>query len=195
MSDPARGFTLVEVLMAALVMLLSAIGGSNLVNQSTRQVGGITARLHEQYAISRDLASILETNERYTCVDLIADGVCRITQADQPGEASPPDQDHYAPPLVDGRQSSTTPSFGELCEQGLLTSLLGSLGANQPNGTLLNTGYADITLRRFVSVDPASRSAETVSIRPHRYLVSWKNGQDKLLRQVQLTPTVAAWCP
>jgi len=25
--------------------------------------------------------------------------------------------------------------------------------------------------------------------------VSWKNGQDKLLRQVQLTPTVAAWCP
>lgn len=182
---PRPGFTLVEILIAAVVMVVSTIGSTLLFNQATRQ--GLTGnqRLQEQLAVSRDLASILEVNERYSC----AAGGCTATlSAVQHGQElpPPPDQDGYAPADIDASPEGI-PSFRDLCARGLLTNLISALGAR----TLEGTG-----VRRTVSLlDAASSGTAQASIPPHRYRVDWRNAEGRLLRQVQLIPTVAAWCP
>lgn len=194
---PRPGFTLVELLIAAVVMVLSTIGSAVMFNQATRQGLSGNLRLEEQLAISRDLAAILEINERYSC----ASGPCSVTlNAVQPGEAlpPPPDQGGYAPADVDATPTGGR-SFRALCAQGLLTNLLAALqttgeidGEATPGRTIL----VGTSVQRTVSLLEAGGSGTaTESLPPHRYRVDWRDADGRLLRQVQLIPTVAAWCP
>ncbi|MFM7314638.1 MAG: PilW family protein [Cyanobium sp.] len=201
------GFTLVELLIAAVVMLLSTIGGATMFNHSTRQGVEINRRLRQQFAISNDLAAIHEMNERYKC-NVIADGCQAVRESPVGGQLpSPPNQNQYVPDdgpedpsggkdqPVTGIDRILTPvdkSFRQLCAQGLLYRLLPELSALNPDHDLVDVGVT-----RTVSLDPASSApgAATDSIPPHRYRVDWKDRDGTLLRQVQLVPTVAAWCP
>ena len=183
-SERRSGFSLVEILIAAVVMMMSTIGSTVLFNQASRQGVDINTHLQEQFAISRDLATMLEINERYACDS----GVCTapLPAADASGVLPPPpDQDHYAP--GDPDDDSQGRSFRQLCASGLLTGLITAIGGS-------NT-LTDSTVVRTVSLDPASTDAAGLSIPPHRYRVVWSDASGRELRQVQLIPTVAAWCP
>lgn len=173
---PRPGFTLVEILIAAVVMVFSTIGSAVLFNQATRQ--GISSNRHlgEQLAISRDLAALLDLNERYNC----GESGCGVNSA-------LPDQDEYAPAEIGSAQGS---DFRALCNQGLLNDLFAShIGTQTLPGT---------TVQRTVHLlDAVEVTGGQQSISPHRYRVDWRadSGNGRLLRQVQLIPTVAAWCP
>lgn len=195
---PRPGFTLVEILVAAVVMVLSTIGSTVLFNQSTRQRLSGDQRLQEQLAISRDLAAILEVNERYNCDP--THGCAAALSAVMPDQplAAPPDQDAYAPANVDALLPGGR-SFRDLCDSGLLTNLFtaleaaGDLDRNASTGTSTLVGTR---VQRTVSLQDATGAGTgRQSLAPHRYRVDWRDGEGRLLRQVQLIPTVAAWCP
>jgi prepilin-type N-terminal cleavage/methylation domain-containing protein len=167
----ATGFTLVELLVAAVVMVLASAGGSALFNQATRQAAQIRLHLEQQFAIASDLSAILELNDRYSC----ATGTCVVAEG-----AEPPNQGEYMP--VD---PALAPA---LCAPGLSTDLVARV-----NGLAALGGG----IQRTAQLDPSAgvvNGAGEITSPPHRYLVSWSQGTTTL-RQVQLVPTVAAWCP
>lgn len=168
----SSGFTLVELLVAAVVMMLASIGGSALFNAATRQVNTIHQALTQQFSISNDLATVLELNDRYSC----ASGTC---SADLSGD--PPNQNNYVPDDPD--DPAHTPTFRQLCAAGLANGLV-----TQVNATAVEAGP---NVTRMASLQPAG---STSSATPHRYQVRWSSN-GRTLRQVELIPTVAAWCP
>lgn len=173
---PRPGFTLVEILIAAVVMMVSTIGSAVLFNQSTRQGLNSNLRLQEQLAISRDLATILDRNERYNCDT----STCGLSP-------TLPDQDGYAPADIGSDQDG---GFRARCDRGLLNELLArDIGTQTLPGTSVQ--------RTVHLLDAIASDSGQESLPPHRYRVDWRadSGSGRLLRQVTLMPTVAAWCP
>lgn len=172
------GFSLVELLVAAMVMLISSMGGTYLFNQATHQANAISRRLQQQFAVSNDLATILDLNDRYSCADLPTE--------DCSPRAEPPDQNQYVPNTFNAELNDpnlSKPNFSQLCERGLANDLVKEIQEETlPPGVARHTAILD-------SVD-----ANGKSVPPHRYRVSW-SADGRVLRQVQLVPTVAAWCP
>jgi prepilin-type N-terminal cleavage/methylation domain-containing protein len=169
------GFSLVELLVAAVVMAISSMGGTYLFNQATRQARAISQTLEQQFAISNELAVIRDHNDRYSCATI----PCSV----QIG-VNPPNQNQYVPANPD--DPAHTPTFRQLCTVGLADNLISHI-----NSTPKLTG-SEITRR--ASTDLSSYGSPS-STPPQRYLVRWSGTDGRVLRQVQLIPTVAAWCP
>ena len=176
-AQPQRnsGFSLVELLVAAVVMAIASMGGTYLFNQATSQARAISQTLEQQFAISNELAVIRDHNDRYTCATI----PCSV----QTG-GNPPNQNQYVPANPD--DPAHTPTFHELCTLGLADNLIRHI-----NSTPKLTG-SEIT--RLASADLSSTGTPS-STTPHRYLVRWSSTDGRVLLQVQLIPTVAAWCP
>ena len=182
-AQPQRnsGFSLVELLVAAVLMAISSMGGTYLFNQATSQARAIRQTLEQQFAINNELAVIRDHNDLYSC----ASGSCSV----QTG-VNPPNQNQYVPANPD--DPAHTPTFRQLCASGLSNVLIDHI-----NSTAVPqlTGGNDVS--RNASLDPASSAVvngTNKSVRPHRYLVTWSAG-GRQVRQVQLIPTVVAWCP
>lgn len=169
------GFSLMELVVAVVLIAISSIGGTYLFNQATRQAKAISQTLEQQFAISNELAVIRDHNDRYTCATI----PCSV----QTG-GNPPNQNQYVPANPD--DPANTPTFHELCTLGLADNLISHI-----NSTPKLTG-SEIT--RLASADLSSTGSPS-STTPHRYLVRWSSTDGRVLRQVQLIPTVAAWCP
>jgi prepilin-type N-terminal cleavage/methylation domain-containing protein len=168
----SAGFSLVEMMVAAVLMLISSIGGTMLFNTATSQAQAIRTTLQQQVSIANDLAIVHALNDRYSC----AEGSCSAVLG-----GAPPNQNQYAPANPD--DPSHNPSFRQHCTAGLADGLVAQI-----NGT---TSVAGPDVVRSASLEPAL----TTSTPPHRYRVRWSRGDGHLLRQVQLIPTVAGWCP
>lgn len=168
------GFSLVELLVAAMLMMISTIGGTWLFNSATGQANAIRLTLRQQFAISNDLATLQEISDRYSC----ASGTCTAVLT-----GNPPNQDGYVPVDVNG---TVDQAFLDLCAAGLSDGLVSQINAT-PSADLINQG-----INRTASHEPAGTS----SVPPHRVRVRWTDDANgRTLRQVQLTPTVAGWCP
>lgn len=165
----SQGFSLVELLVAAVLMLVASMGGTVLFNQATQQANAIRRTLEQQFAISADLASIIDRNDRYTC----SSGTCMEPVNPSPSD-DPPNQNGYVP--------SNPQTMQAICQQGLADALVTSIGTT---ATAIGPG-----VMRTASFPDNTQT----SVPPHRYTVTWKSG-DRVLRQVQLIPTVAGWCP
>jgi prepilin-type N-terminal cleavage/methylation domain-containing protein len=98
------GFSLVELLVAAVLMAISSMGGTYLFNQATRQARAISQTLEQQFAISNELAVIRDHNDRYSCATI----PCSV----QTG-GNPPNQNQYVPANPD--DPAHTPTFRQLC--------------------------------------------------------------------------------
>ena len=118
---------------------------------------------------------ILDHNDRYSCATI----PCSV----QAG-GNPPNQNQYVPTNPDN--PADTPTFRQLCAAGLADNLISHI-----NSTPKLTG-SEITRR--ASTDLSSTGSPS-STPPQRYLVRWSGTDGRVLRQVQLIPTVAAWCP
>lgn len=170
----SAGFSLVELLVAAMLMMISTIGGTWLFNSATGQANAIRLALQQQFAISNDLATVLEINDRYSC----ASGTCTAVL-----EGNPPNQDGYVPVNVNG---TVDPAFTALCTAGLSNALVSQINSTA-SAALISQGIS-----RTASLEPNGTSSSP----PHRYRVRWTaDDGGRTLRQVQLTPTVAGWCP
>lgn len=175
-AERSGGFSLVELLVAGLLMALSSLGGAYLFNQATRQARSISETLQQQFEIGNELAVIRDRNDRYTCTTI----PCSVKR-----DGDPPNQEQYAPANPDN--PAHTPTFRQLCQSGLADNLISHINSAAPK----QTGAAVI---RTASMDLTSTSPPS-STPPHRYLVRWSTAEGRVLRQVELIPTVAAWCP
>ena len=182
------GFSLVEVLVAAMLLAISASAAITLF--STSEVLFTKGKIQDddQIAINEDLALIQQRNRRFTCME----GSCVLSDSD-------PSEDQYTPPhpgVVPPGDSfiNKRDIFFGLCAQpragasGLLkqfkTMALDTLPA-------MNKG-----IDRDVDINtPANETPQT----PHAYIVIYSkqdsDGNTQILRRVRFVPTVAGWCP
>jgi len=163
------GFSLVELMLAASLMVIVAVGTAALFTLSNKQTLDSRGRQEEQSAVSDDLATIQRLNDRYSC----ANGTCAVASTD-PGE------DGYYPSTTAARSS-----FDAQCSSGtLIDNLISAIGATATPAAFSNLGISRST--------PSKDTAEPST---NRYTVTWSNSGGRQLRQITLVPTVAGWCP
>ena len=185
----AGGFTLVELLVAAVLMAL-VVGGTAtimLVSTRTSQRSG-KQRLLESL-INQDLAAIQDLNDRFTCCP----GSCTatastITAAVTSGSCATStsgSQTYYSPVQASGSSSTAaTTTFEAACSAGTIATALATEFPSvptAPTGTSLNRS-----------------SVSQVDTAAHRLQWSYTaavNGRTVINRVVNLVPVAAAWCP
>ena len=165
----ADGFSLVEVMLAAALMVIVAVGTTVLFTLSNSQTLQSRARQGEQAAISDDLATIQRLNDRYSC----ASGSCAIAASD-PGE-----NDYYPDTAADRATVDAQCNSGALIDN-LITAI---------KSAATPASFGNLGIRRR----PASASSDDPAT--NRYTVTWSSSDGRQLRQVTLVPTMAGWCP
>jgi Tfp pilus assembly protein PilV len=164
------GFSLVEMMIAAVLMVVATIGTVGMFNYGISQNSSSRGKQEEQSAISEDVADIQRINDRYTCS---SEEACAVASSD-PGE------DSYYP---EGAEPS--PSFNAACLDGtLLDNLIDTI-----ESTATPAAFRTLGITRSVSASVSS------DVRYNRYTVTWSNTAGTRLRQITLVPTVAGWCP
>lgn len=184
--SPQSGFSIVEMLVAALLLAISASAAFTLFSASqTLFKQDVKDRDAEQNAINADLAKIQLRNRRFTCMQ----GSCTLSDFDPNEDQYTPDHPDEVPLAPSDPFNAQMDEFVNLCVQP----------ASDPSGLLqaFRTTALD-TLDEMTSgvdrvIDIATPSRETPAT-PHAYVVTYrKDGQ--VLRRVRLVPTVAGWCP
>jgi type II secretory pathway pseudopilin PulG len=166
----AGGFSLVEMMIAAVLMVIATIGTVGMFNYGISQNSSSRGKQEEQSAISEDVADIQRINDRYTCSN---EQSCAVATND-PGENS------YYP-----TGPSPSSPFNTACLKGtLLDNLIDTITT-----TPTPTAFSRLGISRSVSVSIPSDG------RYNRYTVTWSNRAGTRLRQITLVPTVAGWCP
>jgi len=166
----AGGFSLVEMMIAAVLMVIATIGTVSLFNYGITQNSSSRGKQEEQSAISEDVAVIQRINDRYTCT---SEKACAVASSD-PGENG------YYP-------TGPNPSspFNAACLNGTLLNNL----TTTITTTATPTAFTSLGITRSVSASVSSDG------RYNRYTVTWRNRTGTRLRQITLVPTVAGWCP
>lgn len=182
----SAGFSLVEVLVAAVLLAVGATVALALftaANQLFRR-GQTTDR--DQIAISTDLAEIQRRNRRLVCPSGSCDLFTSTTADPTENDYTPVHPGVYPPGATfDSRMAL----FKARCTQpaGAASGLISDFKTKA-----LDTLPA-MTNGISRSLDITSPATETPST-PHAYVVTYtKNGQ--VLRRLRLVPTVAGWCP
>jgi prepilin-type N-terminal cleavage/methylation domain-containing protein len=180
------GFSLVEVIVAAALLAISASAAVTLFSSSRLLFERSKAQDEEQIAINADLAEIERRNRRFACLA----GSCSLS-------ASDPDEREYTPDHPGGLPTDSTYAtfeaqmalFQSQCAQpqegasDLLKSFKTAALDTLPAMTEGVTRNYDIT----------TASTETPPT-PHAYVVIYAKN-DQILRMARLVPTVARWCP
>ncbi|MCP9860830.1 MULTISPECIES: hypothetical protein [unclassified Cyanobium] len=174
---PVSGFSLVELMVASLLLVLSLTGTSVLFMESNRSSAAASLRYRQQALVDTDLARVRRLNDRYTC----ASGTCTSLGAEELEK-----DDFFPAPTstaADGNSAAGN-SFEALCQSnGLITQLVADIGPTPSGLTAAGITYA---------VDPNNQEGV------HRYTItySYTNSTSiEVLRRVMLVPTTVAWCP
>lgn len=171
-----EGFTLVEVLVMMIVLLIFLAGVAALFSIITRNTGQFKTGDNEDDAIAFDLSEVQRINNRYTCKDVTTTtGACSISSSDL-------NQNDYFP---------TTPAaqtnFEDRCRYNppsfdLVTDLAALIPANsQASADLAAAGVT----RNLITNDQGNA---------HRYTVTYSSN-GTILRILTLVPSAAFWCP
>ncbi len=187
-SRGAGGFSLVELMVASVLLVVALTGTSVLFVESNRSSAAAETRYRQQALVDTDLARVRRLNDRYTC----SSGSCTSLGSLELGK-----NDFFPPPTSTAANgnSSAGQLFEALCNStGLITQLVTDIGT--PPAALTTAGVS-------YSVDSANQGQQTVSefgtnvVRNlHRYTITYTNSiSGELLRRVTLVPTTVAWCP
>lgn len=182
-NPPYPGFTLVEVLIASLILSIATLGTIALISTSRRQVMR-SGEINEINAlIEADLTSVRTANDRLICND----GTCRLS------ETTPTKTDYF--PSVGNPGSLTT------SEKSNIRFLERRCAYLSSSGTFDKSEGLAWQLRSLLP-DAAPQIKRTISDAAidstgHRYTVTYTRtgGDSTILRQVTLVPTTIAWCP
>jgi type II secretory pathway pseudopilin PulG len=189
------GFSLVEGLISALLLLVSTVAILGVFNYSLQSLRRSSNRDDLSAAISADVAAIELMNDNYACD--ITTGLCNSINSEQAG----PTKYTYAP----GSADSGWLTFKQLCDTpttsttpGLSTALIAEI--NQTATIFASSNGQSLSIPRSAKPHPDNNKPDTLpnssqAIYPrHQYLVEWipPQGSKRLLL---LTPTVANWCP
>lgn len=175
---PTAGYSLVELLISALLFAIIGAGSVTLFSLTVRQQARTEGMQAEQFAIGIDEANLQRMNDRFTCQS----GTCLIKTG------APPNQNEYYPAV--GSAAETL--FLGLCKP----ATIGVKALADDLVTLINATTRTPQMVQLGITRSAVREAETVG-QPfaHRYTVTWRSPQNTILRQITLAPTAAGWCP
>ncbi len=182
------GFSLVELMVSSVLLVLALSGTSVLFAESNRSSAAATQRYRQQSLVDTDLARVRRLNDRYTC----SSGTCTSLGTLELGK-----NDFFPPPTSTETtgNSAAGNAFEALCNStGLITQLVANIGAASATLTAAGITY---------SIDSANQGQQTISefgtnvVRNlHRYTITYTNSSSgELLRRVSLVPTTVAWCP
>ena len=177
-----NGFTLVENLVAIMVLALAVAAVAATMVYVRSMFVGASSRNELQQLVENDLASIRQANERLSCKS----GTCELVAADTTRSS-------YFPDIgSDGSVSTET-----AVAIAKLNNLCQGLGIdNNYSSANSNGGFAWQLNSRLPTAD--SRISRTMirESRGQRYnLVYSEANTGKFLRVVTLVPTTVSWCP
>lgn len=173
-----EGFSIVEVVVSAVILLAAVTGSIILYNLTARNTTLAGNQQDELAAVSADMAQVFRVNDQFICTTTTncgcIGGSC-VTSGSYPGENS------YIPGgyILD---SAVSAGIESLCNTGFGTRL-----ATTINGLALPTKAASLGITR--------NAIANTSGSPHLYTVTWSSSRGSQLRQMTLYPTIAAWCP
>lgn len=170
------GFNLVELVVAAALMMATTIAIIGVFNTSIFSLRDSNSRDAMAAAISTDLSEIERLNDNYACPS----GDCSV-------QSLAPTKYGYSPSTSDPGWAN----FEALCRntsENLTQNLVDAI--NQiPSPTAIAQGN-NIVIQRTARLHPNNGSDR------HLYIVEWTPpSQQGPPRQIVLSPSVAAWCP
>ncbi|WP_216905451.1 prepilin-type N-terminal cleavage/methylation domain-containing protein [Synechococcus sp. CCY 0621] len=185
---PANGFSLVELMVSSVLLVLALTGTSVLFVESNRSSAAATARYRQQALVDTDLARVRRHNDRYTC----SSGTCTSLGTVELGK-----NDFFPSPTSTAATGNSTAgnSFEALCNStSLITQLVADIGSAPSNLTTAGIAY---------TINPNNQGQQTISEfgtnvtrNLHRYTITYTNSTSgEVLRRVTLVPTTVAWCP
>jgi type II secretory pathway pseudopilin PulG len=184
----STGFTLVELLISSVLLVLALTGTSFLFMESNRSSAATSTRYNQQALVDTDLARVRRLNDRYTC----SSGTCTSLGTVELGK-----NDFFPTPTspdLNGNSAAGN-AFEALCNStGLITQLVNEIGTPPASLTAAGITYA---------IDTSNQGQQTVSefgtnvIRNlHRYTITYTDvSSGESLRRITLVPTTVSWCP
>jgi prepilin-type N-terminal cleavage/methylation domain-containing protein len=180
LADPKTGFTLLEVLVAVLILSIVTIGTVGVITSSSRQVNR-SGQINELNAlIEADLAAVRTANDRLVCIN----GSCAISGTD-------PSRTGYFPAVA-------SPSAPTTAEYDNIRFFKRRCGYRATDGTFnVNEGFAAALAGLLPAADARLQRTIVPEVAGHRYRVRYTRtgGDATILRQVVLVPATVAWCP
>lgn len=181
----ARGFSMTEVLIGSVLLLISGAAMASVFRSSLAALRFSGEEDAISAAISADLAAIEKVNTYYACPT----GSCAVGNLSGP----PPNKFQYAPSST---SVTAATAFRALCSNES-AQLVDALVAYLQPTTTIPVPYpgsgGSLSISRSVRRDPANANANA-NLDRNRYIVEWVPSRGPT-RQILLTPTVAAWCP
>ena len=172
-SHDLPGFSLVEVMVASVILFTSVTAAVTLFNFTNVNARLGEERQDEQAAISEDLAAIVQINDKFSCID-----------ANNCSSGSTyPNENEYIPGDPNG--------LSAICSPDGTGSGFGPLLVNAINNLTLAPRLKELNITRSAKI-PTTINANNTP--PHLYSIEWQKSSITL-RQITLMPTVASWCP
>ncbi|MCT0224848.1 prepilin-type N-terminal cleavage/methylation domain-containing protein [Synechococcus sp. CS-1328] len=198
LSREQDGFNLVELLISAVILLVTLMGAVTISLTSSMNSYQTGLRYQKEAAIDADLAQIQRFNDRFTCVS----GTCLIA----PGTDTPMGKDAYFPDpvgpdtdndgVVDVADDANHDGIADEAKTALdafqnRCLYLASLDLVTPLKQLIEASIPVPTgLQRTIAVDSTTQGGA------HRYTVTYVDpASNEVMRQMTLLPSTVAWCP
>lgn len=180
--QPDAGLTLLEVIVAVLILSIVSIGTAGLISNSSRQLtrSGDINQLNA--LIEADLTAVRTANDRLVCNN----GSCVISGSD-------PTKTSYFPTVANPTPGNTTTA-----ERANINFFERRCGYRASDGSFsLNEGLATALSGLLPAADARLVRTITPQTSGHRYVVRYTRtgGDNTILRQVTLVPATVAWCP
>lgn len=179
-----RGASLIELVIAAVVLLLVAAGVVPLYSRATQDYRTTRNSLDQQNSLDADFAEIRRLGERYSWCS--GSGSVTVSVSGTCTDATVGSSAYYIPRRSDPTTSVKTSQFGAF-ETACSTATVSSDPLTTSLVTAINAVAAPTGLARAVSLDDGPA---------HRLRIQYRQTSDNsLVSTLIYTPPVATWCP
>jgi type II secretory pathway pseudopilin PulG len=178
-----EGLTIVELLVAMIIMSLAILGATSIVNIGLKGLKSSETNYDVQNLIDRNMSEIESISDRYVCTST----VCSVMSAT-------PNKDAY----VDPTNSASWSSFEARCKQDDFPDTNGSEDLISPLADYIDTNVPEPTgVYREIQVHGGGTSGSTGIGRIKHMTVQYRNQNSSglVLRNSTIIPTIVAYCP
>lgn len=190
--DQRDGFSLVEVLVALVVLTVASAGSIAAFNATTQAIRATEARSDQNRLIDQNVAQITRISETFTSC-MTPSGINPVNPdiyCTGTGVAFR-NSFYYFPEISNPADSATwtnATSFRSACDNGTLRSnFITALGGGSAVNLNGSNGSALVTRQPIVAVSNSN----------HLVQITWTVPGDstRILRQIRVVPIVSTWCP